>query len=699
MAAMHEQQSSETRNSTNSGTPRAVQPSTLVLMGVVVLVCFVLFRGGLRPVAQIPVASEPVVATGQAGRSSPQQSEPLRWLATKSAAATAGEAKIRQALENKVDLEYSGRPLDQSLEDVARQLAIPLKFDTETLVDEGVALDQPVTLHLHGITGRSALRLLLAPIQLDWLIADEVLIVTTADYVIRKSLETRVYDVADLVTVQSDKAAMATDLGSLVDLVTATIAPESWEDLQGSGSVRKLQSGGVHALVIIQTPMVHDLIALLLAELRSRRHPDIATILPGPAHQESRPRPKRSSAWAGPFVNSRADAVVRGNNLLAIDLYKQLASENDGNVLVSPISLTYCMALLYTGARGDTAAEIGSAMHFLVPQNDLLNAIGLLWPPVMMGGMPGPGNPWWMVTAGRGGQMHVLNFLWLQNGIKAHDAFSEGTSGRAPEEWLRHTDFSNAIETERNINEIVSQSTGKTIPKIVTTDNFADATRCLVTNANTFNGAWARPFSPRATAPSTFETGESRVDVAMLHMETDFCRYAASEGFEILKKPYADDDVSLVILLPARRPGSLAELETNLSEVNLVRWLAMGGSEYHTEFPEVFLPKFKLESGFPLRKAFEALGMKKAFQAAEADFSGLFEPGNLKLDDVFHRSVVEVDEGILRGSTAAHVRRHAGEKMPDQRPVFRADHPFIFLIRDNRTGCILFIGRLVDPSC
>jgi len=96
-------------------------------MGVVVLVCFVLFRGGLRPVAQIPVASEPVVATGQAGRSSPQQSEPLRWLATKSAAATAGEAKIRQALENKVDLEYSGRPLDQSLEDVARQCGLTVR--------------------------------------------------------------------------------------------------------------------------------------------------------------------------------------------------------------------------------------------------------------------------------------------------------------------------------------------------------------------------------------------------------------------------------------------------------------------------------------------------------------------------------------------------------------------------------------------
>jgi serpin B len=665
-------------------------------MGVVALVCFVLSCGERRPVARNPGAADSViVATGQAA---PPASEPLQSPATKSAAAAASEAKIRLALEKKVDLDYSGRPLDDALEDIARQLAIPLKFDTETLREEGVALDAPVTLHLHGITGRSALQLLLSPIQLGWLFADEVLFVTTADDVTRKNLETRIYDVADLVTIQTEKGELATDLGPLVDLVTATIAPDSWEELQGAGSVRKLQSGGVYALVIFQTPVVHDLIALLLAELRSRRHPGITAVPPGPANRESEPRPRRSFAWDRPFVSPRVDAVVRGNNLLAIDLYRQLASENDGNVLVSPISLAYGMALLYAGARGDTAAEIGNALRFLVPQNDIPDAIGSLWAPLAMGGMPGLGQAWWMYIPGRGGQMHVVHFTWLQDGIEPLDPFREGMRVRAPEGWLRHVNFSDRIGAERDINEIVSESTRKMISRMLTTESFTDTTRCLVTNANTFKGTWARPFSPKATTPSTFETGESRVDVAMMHMETDFCRYATTEGFEILKKPYADDCISIVILLPARTAGALAELEANLSEVNLVRWLAMGGSEYRLEFPEIFLPKFKLESGFTLRKTFEALGMRKAFRSAEADFSGMLDPGNLNLDDVVHRAAVEVDEGALRGSTAANPRPSPGEELPDPRPVFRADHPFIFLIRDNRTGCILFIGRLVNPS-
>src|SRR6266478_3632670 len=133
MAAMHEQQLSEGQKSMTPGTPRAVQPSTLLLIAVVALVSFVLFRGEQRPAARTTRTTDPVtVATGQAA---PQASEPLRSSATKSAAAAAGEAKIRQSLENEVDLDYSDRPLDEALVDIARQLAIPLKLDTETLAD------------------------------------------------------------------------------------------------------------------------------------------------------------------------------------------------------------------------------------------------------------------------------------------------------------------------------------------------------------------------------------------------------------------------------------------------------------------------------------------------------------------------------------------------------------------------------------
>jgi serpin B len=152
-----------------------------------------------------------------------------------------------------------------------------------------------------------------------------------------------------------------------------------------------------------------------------------------------------------------------------------------------------------------------------------------------------------------------------------------------------------------------------------------------------------------------------------------------------------------------RRAGALAELESKLSEINLTRWLTLEDSTV----PEVFLPRFRLEGGGNLRKTFEALGIKTAFLSGEADFSEMVSTGQLNLEDVIHRNAIEVDEaGGPPAPKPPRMARFASKKessgsqnnLDESRPVFRADRPFLFLIRDTQTGAIALIGRVVQPE-
>jgi serpin B len=169
---------------------------------------------------------------------------------------------------------------------------------------------------------------------------------------------------------------------------------------------------------------------------------------------------------------------------------------------------------------------------------------------------------------------------------------------------------------------------------------------------------------------------------------------ATVDGVQVLDKPYGNGDLSMLVLLPPAGETGLAELERSLTEALLMKFLA---ATIDTKV-EVSLPRFKLESVFNLRQDLESLGMRLPFDAGAADFSGISEKGKLALGPVIHKAFIEIDE---EGPPVDPGREHsfggAAEPAPDQ-PVFRADRPFVFLIRDNHTGAIVFIGRLVMPS-
>jgi serpin B len=178
----------------------------------------------------------------------------------------------------------------------------------------------------------------------------------------------------------------------------------------------------------------------------------------------------------------------------------------------------------------------------------------------------------------------------------------------------------------------------------------------------------------------------------MHHFDT--VKYMENDSFQAVELPYAGAELSLVVLLPRRIEGC-GQLEGQLSPALLSRCLG----EMKRQRVELFLPRFKMESSFKLNGTLGQMGMSDAF-GPQADFSGLDGTRFLFISDVFHKAWVEVNEAGTEAAaaTVVGVSKHAMPRKPAPPPVFRADHPFIFCIRDTHSGSLLFLGRLADPT-
>ena len=218
-------------------------------------------------------------------------------------------------------------------------------------------------------------------------------------------------------------------------------------------------------------------------------------------------------------------------------------------------------------------------------------------------------------------------------------------------------------------------------------------TRLVLTNAIYFKGNWARQFKEDRTkeAPFTLSNGQ-KVDVAMMNQTAEF-KYMETEDFQSLELPYVDNELSMIILLPRESDG-LYEFEKTLTVENLSNWLGKLGKRKVI----VSVPKFKMTSQFGLASVLKSMGMTDAFVPNVADFSGMNGERDLFISAVIHKAYVDVDEQGTEAAAATGVVVGITSVGPIETPVFRADHPFLFLIRDNHLGSILFIGRVMNPK-
>ncbi len=378
-----------------------------------------------------------------------------------------------------------------------------------------------------------------------------------------------------------------------------------------------------------------------------------------------------------PDPNADRSATVTGNTAFALDLYAKLRTE-DGNLFLSPYSISTALAMTRAGANGQTAAEMDKVLHFTLPQDRLHPAFAAL-------GKKINGDD----DKKRGYQLSAANALWGQMGYGFSPDFLkliQSSYGGG----FREMDFAGATEDARQtINAWVEKETRDKIKDLLIKGDLTENTKLVLTNAIYFKGDWASQFKKDRTHDEAFHlTADKNVNVPMMHQEGSFPFYYG-ETMEALELPYAGGDLSMVLLLTRQEDG-LADLEKALTHRNLETWL---GKLHKVEELEVGIPKFKMTSRFELKDTLSEMGMPTAFSDA-ADFSGFTGgPNGLHITHVIHKAFVDVNEEGTEAAAATAVV--TDDKAP---PRFFADHPFLFLIRDTRNGSILFLGRVADPT-
>ncbi|HUW19199.1 MAG TPA: serpin family protein [Sedimentisphaerales bacterium] len=401
-----------------------------------------------------------------------------------------------------------------------------------------------------------------------------------------------------------------------------------------------------------------------------------------------------------PAAKESADKkiIAEGNNRFALELYARLR-EQEGNLFFSPYSISTALAMVYAGASGETEAQMAEVLHFpiqagkseLYPgkgaaksascnKQQFHSAFGAIIKDLNARGEKG------------GYELVVANALWGQTGYGFLQEFLqliEVNYGGA----LNKVDFIRAAEAARTtINAWVEKQTKDKIKELIQPGVLNQMTRLVLTNAIYFKGNWASRFKKETTkeAPFTLLNG-NKVNVAMMNQTAEF-KYMEASDFQALELPYVGDELSMIILLPKEFDG-LNEFEKELTIDSLSKWLG----ELRTREVIVSVPKFQMSRQFGLAGILESMGMTDAF-SPRADFSGISGNKDLFISAVIHKAYVDVNEEGTEAAAATGIVMKLTAVGPSRTPVFRADHPFVFLIRDNHSGSILFIGRTVNPK-
>jgi serpin B len=386
----------------------------------------------------------------------------------------------------------------------------------------------------------------------------------------------------------------------------------------------------------------------------------------------------------------REAGVVRGNTRFALELYGRL-KDRQGNLFLSPYSISTALAMTYAGATGQTEQQMADTLYFSLysERNDAARKPFIPAFHKTFGGIIQQLN----ASGEKGGfELVVANALWGQKDFKFLPEYLALVKTNYDGN-LEQVDFKTQTEEARKtINAWVENKTKDKIKELIKQGTLDSMTRLVLTNAIYFKGKWASQFKPENTkdAPFTLLNGE-KMNVPMMHQTKEF-GYAETDTLQMLELPYVNNYLSMVILLPKKLDG-IRDLEKELTADNLNDW----HYKQKNREVQVYVPRFKLTSEFSLADVLASMGMPEAF-SPQADFSGMTGGRDLYISAVVHKAFVDVNEEGTEAAAATGVAMRLTSVSPSSQTIFRADHPFIFLIRDNKTSSILFLGRTENPA-
>lgn len=385
-----------------------------------------------------------------------------------------------------------------------------------------------------------------------------------------------------------------------------------------------------------------------------------------------------ASSFTFANTNGNLKTVVNGNSDFGFDLYQELKGEK-GNLFFSSYSISTALAMTYAGAREQTEKEMAEVLHFSLQQEPLHSSFSKLQSD--LNAIQDKGHI----------KLSIANSLWAQAGYHFLDTFFD-LNKKYYGAGLNFADFATKTEAARKtINIWVEDKTQQKIKELLKPGVIDSLTTLVLCNAIYFKGDWLSQFDKKRTMDADFYVlPDNLIKVPMMNQKSKF-KFRDFSDFSAIELPYEGNDLSMIIFLPKEVAG-LPELEKNLTNDNVEIWIDKLSNSYESEIL-VSLPKFKTTCEFKLADVLTKMGMPHAF--AGADFSGMTGKRDLFISEVIHKAFVDVNE---EGTEAAAATAVVMERGISKTLLFRADHPFIFLIRENITGSILFIGRIIDPT-
>jgi serpin B len=398
-----------------------------------------------------------------------------------------------------------------------------------------------------------------------------------------------------------------------------------------------------------------------------------------------------NSSIAGSTTNVPNDDVVANNNF-AFDLYSRLANQ-PGNLFFSPYSIETALAMTWAGARGETADQMSKVLHLSGDAGDIHAGFAALIKNLNAGEQPAGDFLHDAELRGIPYQLFMANSLWCQQGYPFRDDFLKIVRDQY-DAGLNQVDFVGATEPARQqINDWVAKQTQDKIENLIPRGGIDALTRLVLANAIYFKGHWRMEFDKSQTQAAPFYSNPSQtISVRTMNVQDRF-GYTETENLQMLELPYFAEKMSMIVLLPKKVDG-LPKLEQSLNAARMDQLLA----QMQAREVNVFLPKFKLTSQFSLADTLHSMGMADAF-SPQADFSGISSLPSLYIGAVLHKAYVDVDEeGTEAAAATAVIAVASAVEPPRPSPViFRADHSFLFFIRHDQTGAILFMGRVTSP--
>ncbi|KAM9389715.1 serpin E3 [Phaethornis superciliosus] len=389
------------------------------------------------------------------------------------------------------------------------------------------------------------------------------------------------------------------------------------------------------------------------------------------------------SAWCLTKGNSISyDELKELKTEFAINLYKHVSeTENRTNLILSPASVAISLELLQFGAQGNTFAELQDALGYNIHDPSVEGFLHAAY--------EGATDP------SHGTVVQLACSFFVDAGVQLSPHFV-AQAARWANSSLQQTNFTDPNRTTAQIQEWITGNLGDgDVQGMPLESAVSPLSQVTLVSTMYFKSMWQKKFSTMDTQMLPFTTAEgSTLKVPTMH-HTDEVNYGqfqttALEAVSVMELPYLGEKLSMFLVLPSHKRTTLSQIESHLSAKTVTLW----ANSLKRMKMDIFLPRFSIQSLFDLKTVFSALGIRDAFDPITANFKGISEQSSLYISEAIHKAEIEVTEDGMKasGATAMVLLKRS------RTPIFKADRPFLFFLRQANTGSVLFIGRVTNPS-